>query len=192
MVPSRALISFSSDVHGSDSDDLPRYGRTEHPTRTRLGDKTRAISLPSRSTLHPTYSLDRDASASPPRIPSPQLGTPPDLSAPSKTYAFVSLPGNAIKKRPRRRYDEIKRLYNCSWAGCTKSYGTLNHLNAHIVMERHGTSRTPAEFKEIKKQWRKAKKDETERLARPDSSARPRGHSTLGRSSAGETREPDK
>ena len=67
----------------------------------------------------------------------------PDPSA-SKTYSFVSLPGNAVRKRPRRRYDEIERLYHCSWTGCTKSYGTLNHLNAHIVMQRHGSKRTPA------------------------------------------------
>ncbi|KAI0091637.1 hypothetical protein BDY19DRAFT_931547 [Irpex rosettiformis] len=31
----------------------------------------------------------------------------------SKTYSFVALPGNAVKKRPRRRYDEIERLYRC-------------------------------------------------------------------------------
>ena len=68
---------------------------------------------------------------------------PPDPSV-SKTYSFVSLPGNAVRKRPRRRYDEIERLYHCSWTGCTKSYGTLNHLNAHIVMQRHGNKRTPA------------------------------------------------
>lgn len=30
-----------------------------------------------------------------------------------KTYSFVSLPGNAVRKRPRRRYDEIERLYQC-------------------------------------------------------------------------------
>ncbi|EIM86892.1 uncharacterized protein STEHIDRAFT_34574, partial [Stereum hirsutum FP-91666 SS1] len=81
----------------------------------------------------------------------------------SKTYSFVSLPGNAVKKRPRRRYDEIERLYHCSWPNCTKSYGTLNHLNAHIVMQRHGNKRTPAEFKDLRKQWRKAKKEEADR-----------------------------
>jgi len=67
---------------------------------------------------------------------------PPGQSV-NKTYAFVSLPGNAVRKRPRRRYDEIERLYHCSWSGCTKAYGTLNHLNAHIVMARHGNKRTP-------------------------------------------------
>ena len=72
-----------------------------------------------------------------------QDAVPPDPSV-SKTYSFVSLPGNAVRKRPRRRYDEIERLYHCSWTGCTKSYGTLNHLNAHIVMQRHGSKRTPA------------------------------------------------
>ena len=86
----------------------------------------------------------------------------------SKTYAFVSLPGNAIRKRPRRRYDEIERLYKCSWPDCTKTYGTLNHLNAHVVMQRHGNKRSPNEFKELRKQWRKAKKDDSERAARPE------------------------
>lgn len=33
----------------------------------------------------------------------------------SKTYSFVSLPGSHAKKRPRRRYDEIERLYQCNF-----------------------------------------------------------------------------
>ena len=60
-----------------------------------------------------------------------------------KTYSFVSLPGNAVKKRPRRRYDEIERLYQCSWPDCNKAYGTLNHLNAHVTMQKHGQKRSP-------------------------------------------------
>lgn len=60
-----------------------------------------------------------------------------------KTYSFVALPGNAVKKRPRRRYDEIERLYVCSWPDCNKSYGTLNHLNAHVTMQKHGSKRSP-------------------------------------------------
>jgi len=60
-----------------------------------------------------------------------------------KTYSFVALPGNAVKKRPRRRYDEIERLYLCSWPDCNKSYGTLNHLNAHVTMQKHGPKRNP-------------------------------------------------
>ncbi|KAG8907331.1 hypothetical protein FRB99_004578 [Tulasnella sp. 403] len=77
----------------------------------------------------------------------------------SRTYSFVSLPGNAMRKRPRRRYDEIERLYRCNWDGCTKSYGTLNHLNAHVSMQRHGVKRTPGEFKEMRKLWRKQKRE---------------------------------
>jgi hypothetical protein len=54
-----------------------------------------------------------------------------------KAYSFVAIPGANQKKRPRRRYDEIERLYHCNWPGCTKSYGTLNHLNAHVSMQQH-------------------------------------------------------
>ncbi|KAH8998272.1 hypothetical protein EDB86DRAFT_827411 [Lactarius hatsudake] len=170
------LTAFSKlDVHSSESDD---YGQTDASTpRTPSPPRT-----PSSPRTPPSPSI------LPPRTPSPQQRMAPAPSV-SKQYSFVSLPGSAVKKRPRRRYDEIERLYNCSWAGCTKSYGTLNHLNAHIVMERHGTKRTPAEFKDFRKQWRKAKKDETERSARPDSSA---GRSTMSRSSAEETIETDR
>ncbi|KAJ7281529.1 hypothetical protein C8J57DRAFT_1297902 [Mycena rebaudengoi] len=76
-----------------------------------------------------------------------------------KTYSFVALPGNTVRKRPRRRYDEIERLYHCSWPDCNKAYGTLNHLNAHVQMQKHGAKRSPNEFKELRKQWRKAKKE---------------------------------
>ncbi|KAF8659890.1 hypothetical protein AX16_001774 [Volvariella volvacea WC 439] len=92
----------------------------------------------------------------------PQQPTSPQGGADtnnSKTYSFVALPGNAVKKRPRRRYDEIERLYQCSWPECTKAYGTLNHLNAHVTMQKHGQKRSPNEFKELRKQWRKAKKE---------------------------------
>lgn len=67
----------------------------------------------------------------------------PGDSIDRKTYSFVALPGNAVKKRPRRRYDEIERLYQCSWPDCNKSYGTLNHLNAHVTMQKHGQKRSP-------------------------------------------------
>ena len=69
---------------------------------------------------------------------------PSSPSNPSKTYAFVSLLGTTIRERPRRRYDEIESLYHCSWPDCTKSYGTLNHLNAHVVMQKHGARRLPS------------------------------------------------
>ncbi|EPQ28559.1 uncharacterized protein PFL1_03863 [Pseudozyma flocculosa PF-1] len=70
---------------------------------------------------------------------------------------------NVGKKRPRRRYDEIERLYPCKWPGCTKSYGTLNHLNAHVAMQKHGPKRSPSEFKDMRKAWRRQKKEEEQR-----------------------------
>ncbi|KAI9141596.1 hypothetical protein BKA69DRAFT_1023892, partial [Paraphysoderma sedebokerense] len=64
------------------------------------------------------------------------------------------------KKRTRRKYDEIERNYKCSWPGCTKAYGTLNHLNAHIVMQQHGQKRSPEEFREMRKKWKQQKEEE--------------------------------
>lgn len=58
-------------------------------------------------------------------------------------YSFVPIPGAQQHKRPRRRYEEIERMYKCGWNGCEKAYGTLNHLNAHVTMQSHGQKRTP-------------------------------------------------
>ncbi|KAG0205436.1 hypothetical protein BGX28_002966, partial [Mortierella sp. GBA30] len=80
----------------------------------------------------------------------------------SKVYSFVPLSGVNSKKRPRRRFDEIERLYVCNWNDCEKAYGTLNHLNAHVNMQKHGPKRLPAEFKELRKAWRRHKRAEEE------------------------------
>ena len=61
----------------------------------------------------------------------------------STVYSFVPIPGAQQQKRPRRRYEEIERMYKCGWDGCDKAYGTLNHLNAHVTMQSHGQKRTP-------------------------------------------------
>lgn len=79
---------------------------------------------------------------------------------PETSYSFISLPGNTIRKRPRRKFEEITRNYVCNWPDCTKAYGTLNHLNAHVTMQKHGPKRTPAEFKELRKIWRKQKREQ--------------------------------
>ncbi|RMY31733.1 hypothetical protein D0866_07096 [Hortaea werneckii] len=78
----------------------------------------------------------------------------------STVYSFVPIPGAQQHKRPRRRYEEIERMYKCGWNGCEKAYGTLNHLNAHVTMQSHGPKRTPEEFKEIRKEWKAKKKEE--------------------------------
>ncbi|RVX74078.1 hypothetical protein B0A52_01910 [Exophiala mesophila] len=93
----------------------------------------------------------------------PGVAGPPQTSAasrPGQVYSFVPIPGAQQHKRPRRRYEEIERMYKCGWNGCEKAYGTLNHLNAHVTMQSHGTKRTPEEFKEIRKEWKARKKEE--------------------------------
>lgn len=65
------------------------------------------------------------------------------ISRDMQVYSFVPIPGAQQHKRPRRRYEEIERMYKCGWNGCEKAYGTLNHLNAHVTMQSHGTKRTP-------------------------------------------------
>ncbi|KAI9283195.1 hypothetical protein BY458DRAFT_583069 [Sporodiniella umbellata] len=76
-----------------------------------------------------------------------------------KVFSFVPLPGVQQKKRPRRKYHEVERLYKCHFQNCNKSYGTLNHLNAHVSMQKHGPKRQPSEFKELRKIWRKQKRE---------------------------------
>ncbi|KAG8824125.1 hypothetical protein FRC19_002495 [Serendipita sp. 401] len=61
-------------------------------------------------------------------------------------------------RRPRRRADEVERLYKCTWNGCEKSYGTLSHLNDHVRLQRHGNKREPHEFKEARRIWRQERK----------------------------------
>ncbi|KIV85963.1 hypothetical protein, variant [Exophiala sideris] len=94
--------------------------------------------------------------------PGPGVQGPPQTSAArtGQVYSFVPIPGAQQHKRPRRRYEEIERMYKCGWNGCEKAYGTLNHLNAHVTMQSHGTKRTPEEFKEIRKEWKARKKEE--------------------------------
>lgn len=100
-------------------------------------------------------------------------GTPASAGPRSgQVYSFVPIPGAQQHKRPRRRYEEIERMYKCGWQGCEKAYGTLNHLNAHVTMQSHGSKRTPEEFKEIRKEWKQRKKDEDNARKQEDDRAR--------------------
>lgn len=63
-------------------------------------------------------------------------------------------------------------MYKCGWNGCEKAYGTLNHLNAHVTMQSHGSKRTPEEFKEIRKEWKAKKKEEENQRKQEDERAR--------------------
>ncbi|SPQ26083.1 0fa960ca-1c3c-4c2d-acb6-72f4dc034b51 [Thermothielavioides terrestris] len=81
------------------------------------------------------------------------------LSPRAARISFVPIPGAQQHKRPRRRYEEIERMYRCGWQGCEKAYGTLNHLNAHVTMQGHGPKRVPEEFKEVRRLWKARKKE---------------------------------
>ena len=151
--------SYPSSLHrtSSSSDHLPLASYDHHldidqplsPLNPSFsgGASSPHMGLPGISTLHEDYGpsppgTGTSSSSNPMSTRQHPLhdgGSPPS----SKQYSFVSLPGNAVKKRPRRRYDEIERLYQCNWPNCTKSYGTLNHLNAHVTMQKHGPKRSP-------------------------------------------------
>ncbi|KAH9983353.1 hypothetical protein BJV77DRAFT_966892 [Russula vinacea] len=61
------------------------------------------------------------------------------------------------------RPEAPEKEHNAVTPDPSKSYGTRIHLDAHIIMQPHRSKRSSAEFKELRKQWRKAKK---ERIAR--------------------------
>lgn len=106
----------------------------------------------------------------------------------STVYSFVPIPGTHQQKRPRRRYEEIERMYKCGWNGCEKAYGTLNHLNAHVTMQSHGPKRTPEEFKEIRKEWKARKKEEETARKQDEERQRSSGQGQVdGGSSGGHT-----
>ncbi|KAK3709829.1 hypothetical protein LTR37_010657 [Vermiconidia calcicola] len=117
----------------------------------------------------PMYGHSQATSGGPaPNMAAHTMPRPPAGGHPLSTvYSFVPIPGAQQHKRPRRRYEEIERMYKCGWNGCEKAYGTLNHLNAHVTMQGHGSKRTPEEFKEIRKEW-KAKKKEEENQRKQD------------------------
>lgn len=63
------------------------------------------------------------------------------IRPPSDDFKVVPVPGRNKIKRPRRRHDEIDRMYACGWDGCDKAYGWLSHLNAHVSSQGHGPKR---------------------------------------------------
>ncbi|CEP11829.1 hypothetical protein [Parasitella parasitica] len=88
----------------------------------------------------------------------PNMIQPPVMKDQQKIYSFVPLDVISQQKRPRKKFNEVERLYSCTYFNCTKAYGTLNHLNAHVTMQGHGPKRMPIEFKELRRQLKKNKK----------------------------------
>ena len=100
-------VSGSEGVGGSPPLSGSRLGPGGQPQQTRPG-------APQGQVPHPVQGQGPGQAAGPGQGPLPPPGAQTQQrSANGKTYSFVSLPGNAVKKRPRRRYDEIERLYQC-------------------------------------------------------------------------------
>lgn len=113
----------------------------DHPTPFLAIPKPR-VPVPNAPQSYSSSLPNYFASSSPPMSPTSSRSQDPDSPRDTK-YSFVAIPGHQVKKRPRRRYDEIERLYKCNHLDCSKAYGTLNHLNAHVVMQGHGGRRSP-------------------------------------------------
>ena len=64
----------------------------------------------------------------------------------SKAEHQPHVPQEKKSRRFRRRYNQIVRKYPCSFPGCLKSYGSLNHLNTHIVTKKHGPRKSKLDF----------------------------------------------
>ncbi|KAI1847807.1 hypothetical protein JX265_009235 [Neoarthrinium moseri] len=143
----------------------PTYGQSQYSPYGPPQHHDNMQSYPQSGSLYPQARPDWGAYGQPgqmhphhPYPPTPTSVAPP--GRPAQVYSFVPIPGAQQHKRPRRRYEEIERMYKCGWNGCEKAYGTLNHLNAHVTMQSHGQKRTPEEFKEIRKEWKARKKQE--------------------------------
>jgi hypothetical protein len=172
-------------------------------------DDSASTVVPASSTLSGGQPHVPTSSLSYPRVPLASSAADPSLSPgegipdTSRTYSFVPLPGNNVKKRPRRRYDEIERLYKCSFilpSVCHHHFASASmsltdrrawqlvknvprHTGRSItstpISRCRGMARSVVqmvspyldrylrstnmsrlvEFKELRKQWRKAKKD---------------------------------
>lgn len=55
---------------------------------------------------------------------------------------FCLLFSTTMKDQTRMRTDAY--VFADSFPACQKAYGTLNHLNAHVTMQKHGVKRSPA------------------------------------------------
>lgn len=168
--PSIAASSPTYPPHGGQYSPYPPQQDLQHPYQAHAGGAMYSQPRPDWAGYggHPQHAL--------PGYPGTGAQTPnataPAGARPGQVYSFVPIPGAQQHKRPRRRYEEIERMYKCGWNGCEKAYGTLNHLNAHVTMQSHGTKRTPEEFKEIRKEWKARKKEEENQRKADDDRAR--------------------
>ncbi|GAC76373.1 hypothetical protein PANT_20c00081 [Moesziomyces antarcticus T-34] len=114
-------------------------------------------------------SLTQDASTSPSSdgsavgkvvetLSHPQLAPPPqpndgNMSCNASTHAEETGSNKQagadapLRKRRRKRYDQVLRIFACPFPGCPKSYGKLQHLNTHLDHMKHGDKRCLQQYR---------------------------------------------
>ncbi|GMG30292.1 unnamed protein product [Ambrosiozyma monospora] len=93
------------------------------------------------------------------------MGRPQYATAPYCATSYYGIPPPIEpQKRKRKKSHEVERLYHCNFKDCKKAYGTLNHLNSHVVLQNHGPKRLPSEFKELREMLKKKRREEKARL----------------------------
>jgi hypothetical protein len=100
--------------------------------------------LPAPTTKSPQYQPQQFPQQLPQYQPQQQPTVPPKTAGPREPKRFSSDEDlQDLNRRPRRRFEEIQRYYRCNHGNCAKAYGTLNHLNNHVVLQvrRHIHSR---------------------------------------------------
>ncbi|KAL5319771.1 hypothetical protein ACEPPN_012828 [Leptodophora sp. 'Broadleaf-Isolate-01'] len=174
--PSIAASSPTYPPHNGQYSPYPQggdmqHGYPQHPAGGAMYTQPRPDWAGYAGGQHPMHGGYPVSGAQTPTSAAP-AGARPGQHPLAQVYSFVPIPGAQQHKRPRRRYEEIERMYKCGWNGCEKAYGTLNHLNAHVTMQSHGQKRTPEEFKEIRKEWKARKKEEENQRKADDERAR--------------------
>ncbi|OBA17415.1 uncharacterized protein OGAPODRAFT_6914 [Ogataea polymorpha] len=127
------------------------------------------LKMQSPQTLSPLAHLPQTPSADsvrgPAHLPSPYPAQPMSANRSLSYHTPLSQPPkdrgsppSEANKRKRRKAHEVVRLYKCNHESCQKAYGTLNHLNSHIVLQKHGQKRSPSEFKELREELKRKRK----------------------------------
>ncbi|KAK6868974.1 C2H2 finger domain transcription factor CON7 [Candida tropicalis] len=118
-------------------------------------DPYRQMTLPQQQSQQQQQQQQQPTYASPSQYPIPQQSF--SIAAAPLQQSHVAMPQTQVPqhsiladnkrgRRFRRRYNQIVRKYPCSFPGCIKSYGSLNHLNTHIVTKKHGHRKSKADF----------------------------------------------
>lgn len=123
-------------MHGSRGRSASRAGSASSSSRSSPSSRSSQLSESPRVRLNGHSHLDHIAASG-------EDGPLLSVGGHGTGSGTMTTVGGQRMRRPRRRADEVERLYKCIWNGCEKSYGTLSHLNDHVRLQRHGNKREP-------------------------------------------------